>query len=213
MSYSVYSLIVLISIIFSINWLAKNGFLNNQSARKLTHTITGIVACTFPLFLSSLQIVILSVIFVLFMTLAKLGKMLVLNNVERTTWGEVYFPAGVGISAFLALPQNVNAYFVGILCLTIADTIANIVGNLLPLKVIKIGNQKKSLGGLIACIIMTSIIFALFFPLLGSSWYLILLAAIIVGFVEVISIYGIDNLTVPVIATILSLMLNECIKM
>lgn len=212
MNYFLSYFILLIASIFAINWLAKSIVVCKKPARKLTHTITGIISCTFPLYLTSTQICVMSGIFVLLMTIAKLRKMLVLNNIERTTWGEVYFPAGIGICAYLCIPQHVYAYFVGILCLTFADTTANIIGNLKPLRVIKIGSQKKSLGGLIACIIMTAIIFLLFIPLTSSSWYLIPITAITVGLVEVISVYGLDNLTVPVTASILSLMVTECSK-
>jgi phytol kinase len=212
MSYFITYLILLISIIFAINWLAKREIVNIQSARKLTHTFTGIVVCSFPLYLSSVQIIILSGIFVVLMCIAKLRKILVLNKVERTTWGEVYFPASVGVCALLSLPQHMNAYFVGILCLTFADTAANIIGNRIPLKVIKIGSQTKSVGGLSACILMVFLILSVFFPLTDNSWYLILIASILVGFVEVFSIYGIDNISVPLVATLLSLWINGGVK-
>jgi dolichol kinase len=209
MKYFIAYLLLLGAIIFFINWLAKKEIINKQHARKATHTLTGILAFSFPFLLTKPQIIILSAVFVVIMSVAKLKKILVLNTVERKTWGEVYFPASVGICAFIGLPHNLNAYLIAILCLTFADTAANIVGNIASLKVIKIGTQTKSIGGTLACIIITFIIFALFHPLNNNAWLSILFVSILIGLIEMLSIYGTDNLTVPVSATLLSLLLNQ----
>ena len=204
----IFYLILLIALIFIINYFAKKEFVNKQFARKLTHIVTGIVVSTFPFLLTPIYIWILSIVFVVMMAISKLKKILVLNNVERVTWGEVYFPASVGICAFISLPQNTNAYFVGILSLTFADTAANIVGRLFPIKIINIGSQTKSIGGMLACILMVFLIISLFYGFTNNSLIYIVAISIIIGFVELISIYGLDNITVPIVATLLSLTLN-----
>ncbi len=212
MTYFLIYLISLVFIIFIIDWIAKKKVINQPFARKLTHIITGLVVCSFPFLLNSLQIIVLSGIFLVLMAIARINKMLIMNHVERVTWGEVYFPAAVGICAFISLPENANAYFIGILSLTFADAIANVIGNLLPLKVIKIGSQTKSVGGFMACVIMVFIIFAMFFTLSIDTWYILLGLSIIVGFVEMVSIYGTDNLTVPATATLFTLLINGWIN-
>ncbi len=209
MKYFWFYLILLVLAIIAINWLGKREYINKQFARKLTHTVTGVIACTFPVLLVPSQIWLLSGIFVVLMSISKIKRILVLNKVDRTTWGEVYFPASVGLCAFISLPHNTNAYFVGILCLTFADTSANIIGNIMPLKVIKIRNQTKSLGGFLAFVIIVFAIFSIFYPITYNSWFLILAISILIGFVEVVSIYGIDNITVPLAASLLYLMLNN----
>lgn len=200
--------VLFLVVILSVNWLAKNNYLNKPFARKLTHTTTGVIVCTFPFLLKPWHIIVLSGIFVILMIISKLKKILILNNVERVTWGEVYFPIGVGICAMICLPQNINAYLVGILCLTFADTMANIVGNIKPLKLIKLGSQSKSLGGFIACVVMAFMIFTLFHPVTGNSFLMILGISFFIGFIEFISICGTDNITVPVTASLLSVWLS-----
>lgn len=199
--------VVLIALILVINWYGKKAQLKTQFIRKLTHIVTGLIGSSFPFYLTLNQIITLSVLFFILMFVAKLKKMLVLNNIERVSWGEVYFPISVGICALISLPEHTFAFVVGILTLTFSDSLANIVGSTYPIKKFTINGQIKSIGGFLACVFSSLILFALLLHPVAGLWYLIPIFALAVGLVEFASTYGTDNLTVPVVATLLSLML------
>lgn len=203
MRYSFAYFIALLLVIGIIDWLQKHVFKELKWARKLTHTTTGLIVCTFPLVLDKIQIVILSILFVLMMGVSKLKNILSLHTVSRKTWGELIFPLSIGVAALVSLPHHPKAYFVGILCLSIADTLASVVGKLMPLKMIKIGKHSKSVGGFLACVLAVFSILLIFYPLHGNSFFYLLGFTLIISLTELISVYGLDNLSVPLTASFL----------
>jgi phytol kinase len=200
--------VVLIALILVINWYGKKAQLKTQFIRKLTHIVTGLIGSSFPFYLTLNQIITLSVLFFILMFVAKLKKMLVLNNIERVSWGEVYFPISVGICALISLPEHTSAFVAGILTLTFSDSLANIVGSTYPIKKFTMNGQTKSVGGFLACFLTSLVLFAILLQPSTGSWYLIPVFALAVGLVEFVSTHGTDNITVPVAATLLSLMLK-----
>ena len=86
-----------------------------------------------------------------------------------------------------------------------SDGIASIVGKTIKSPEYKIGNTKKTLAGSLAMFVMTFIILSLFLSLSSIDLWVLksLILSIILTAVEAVSIKGTDNLTLPVIATLL----------
>lgn len=85
------------------------------------------------------------------------------------------------------------------------DGLASIVGQSIQSYEYKIGNTKKTIAGSIAMLIISFILLAVFLYSSGSNLWILksVIVAIILTIVEAVSIKGTDNLTVPIIATIL----------
>ena len=86
-----------------------------------------------------------------------------------------------------------------------SDGIASIVGKTIKSYEYKIGNTTKTLAGSLAMFIMTFIILVFFLSKSGTDLFILksLILSAILTIVEAISIKGTDNLTLPVIATLL----------
>ena len=204
MIYMLTYFVVLTIVIFIIDILQKRVFTSKQWGRTATHIITGLIVATFPFYLNVNQIIGLSFIFTVILAISKAKNILSLHNIVRKSYGEVLFPVSIGLVAIITLPAHSNAYYAAILSLALADAGANIFGSFLPIKRVTIARQSKSIGGFICFIIlMMAILFALY-GLNEVNFGIILAIAIFIGFVELISVYGYDNLTVPVFTALLS---------
>ena len=162
-----------------------------EIARKLVHVFIGTVALSFPyLFHNRVTALVLSlVMFVVVFTLRvrHLKKKEVgsyLYSVERSarSLGELVFPIAIG-STFWMAKRDPILYFIPILILTYADTVAAIVGTRL-----KKGNlsaereDEKSLGGTIAFAITAFIcVFVILAIYSDMSLGRILCLALIIG--------------------------------
>lgn len=95
------------------------------------------------------------------------------------------------------------------LCATLimgyGDGLASVVGQSVKSFEYKIGNTKKTLAGSLTMFIISFILLAVFLYSVGSTLWILksIIIAVIMTIVEAISIKGTDNLTVPVIATLL----------
>lgn len=202
MIYVLIYFVVLTFVILAIDVLQKRIFVSNQWGRTSTHIITGIIVSTFPVYLNVMQIIVLSGIFFVLLALSKTKKILSLHNIVRKSAGEVIFPVSIGIVALITLPADNKAYYAAILSLALADAGANIIGTLLPLKQIKVTGQTKSLGGFLGCFIIMFVVLSAIYGLNHANFGMIVAIAIFIGFVELISVYGYDNLTVPIVTAL-----------
>lgn len=85
------------------------------------------------------------------------------------------------------------------------DGLASIVGQSIQSYEYKIGNNKKTIAGSITMFIVSFILLLVFLYSVSSTLWILksIIIAVILTIVEAISIKGTDNLTVPLIATIL----------
>jgi len=104
---------------------------------------------------------------------------------------------GFGVSPLVALA--------GILVMGYGDGFAAVIGKKVKSKVYHIGKGKKSVAGSITMYIFSLIIFGVLFLILGTSywWIKAIGLAILMTAVEAVSIKGTDNLTVPLLASLL----------
>lgn len=195
--------IIIYGLLFSfLEIIKRKNILSSDATRRIAHVVSALIACTLPLYLSLTYIIYLAIFFFFALFLSK--KVMLLKSihaVERKTWGEIFFPLAVGITAILLLPEKIHLYQVVILIVGISDTSASLLGTYFPILPFNVFKNKKTISGSIAFFIPTVFILALcninIFTALGIS----LLATV----VEIFSPDGSDNLTVPLIVSILLL--------
>ena len=108
--------------------------------RKFMHVTSAIVSMWLPTYLSPSWMLALAGLFTVVLTASKLLKVLSsIHDVPRKTWGEVVFPLGIGLSAWLLYfspwapdsPQlATNAYRFGLLTMGILDFVAELGGQI-----------------------------------------------------------------------------------
>jgi phytol kinase len=170
--------------------------------RRFVHSITALVAAVGPYYVSKTYIVLISVLFALGLIVAKKNKFLSsINDVERTTYGDVYLPLGVALSALIFLPTNIIMFVFGVLVMALADPLAGLVGEHYGKNFIKIFNNKKSLEGSTAFFVATMVISIILFHVIGIK---IIIVASVLTFIELISVFGLDNLILPIMGSLLA---------
>lgn len=184
-----------------------------EVARKLVHIFIGTVSLFFPcLFHERLTVLILSfVMFAVVFTLRlrhykkkEVGSYL--YSVERSarSLGELVFPLAIG-STFWMAKRDPILYFIPILILTYADTVAAIVGT--RYKKGKLSAEREDEKSLVGSIAFAITAFICTFGILASYSDMalprILCLALIIGgltaLVEATASFGLDNLLIPLL--------------
>lgn len=173
--------------------------------RKLIHIASAIIIVFFPYFFSLNQIIFISLLFALLFVLARVfGFLRIINGVERSTWGEIFYPLGVMITAILFLPNNIPAFQFGVLVLGVSDALANIFGGLFGSFKFRAIGGIKSIEGSFVFFCSTFILVVLFQGGYDNNFlphYLIVSAILTV--VEFVLFFGLDNLFLPVLGAYL----------
>jgi dolichol kinase len=106
--------------------------------RKATHLGSALLSLGLPTYLEPHWIVLLSLSFTAVLFISKSQHILTsIHNVPRKTWGEVYFPLGIALSAALVFwgpwttgVDRDNAFQFGMLVLGLLDVAAELGGSL-----------------------------------------------------------------------------------
>lgn len=171
--------------------------LSPELTRPYIHALAGVFAIGAALLVTREELVLLSLFFLIALFASKrLALLTSIHGVRRATWGELYFPAGVGLAAWLYLPQHLDLYNLAVLIMALCDPFANLLGNQLKSRVLVFG--KTFFGS--AMFFLSSLSVSLFFL---SPLHALAVAAF-VTLVEAISPYGSDNLTIiPAVGIVL----------
>ena len=193
--------------------LRNAGRINSEISRKLVHTFMGTVILSFPwLFKDLTSIIVLCVLItgILFTTRyhSRLRSLfgIALYDIDRRSWGDIYFPISVTM-VFWISDNDPVLFGIPILLMTFADSAAALTGKVQSPQKKLLSNSKTnkgSVGFFVVGSLVTSI-WLLFFSNLGA-WHLILTAALlsmITMLVERIATRGLDNLFVPLAASLL----------
>ncbi|MFB5855330.1 hypothetical protein WAB97_005755 [Stenotrophomonas maltophilia] len=114
------------------------------------------------------------------------------------SWGDLWFPVGLGAAAMLFGVQSAE-WLAAALVLTLADSAAAVTGTRFPGAVYRVAGGNKSLGGSCAFLIVTWSSIALAGWVSGGEWPWLAcagLAAVLTG-LEAISSRGLDNVSLP----------------
>ncbi|MGA9113495.1 MAG: hypothetical protein WB802_06845 [Candidatus Dormiibacterota bacterium] len=190
-----------------VELVARRWQLDREATRKLVHLCAGLSAAALPLVLGFPQIAALGLIFALAMAASlRLDLLSSIHGVRRSTWGEVYFPLAISVTALLFPHPVVFAY--AIATMAISDVAAWAAGRRFGRSRLPLGGTAKTYVGSAAFFAATVIIGAVLLPTLGHgvSPTLLLCApvALVATAVEGLSGRGLDNLLVsPVTAGLL----------
>jgi phytol kinase len=198
-------LIFVLLLISEFLWRKK--IVSSEVSRKFVHIFSGAVVAFLPYFVSYGYIQILSLAFlVVILASLKLNIFRGIHSVKRVTLGEVMYPIGIGVCAFIAPTPWI--FTVAILHLSVADALAAMVGlSYGKNTVYKLFGHSKSVYGSLAFMLVSVLIFVgvIFFAPVRefSAEYLLIGVPIILTIVENFSWWGIDNLTIPLMAVVL----------
>lgn len=196
--------IFLILVVAEMLWRAK--LLEAEHSRKLVHIVVGTFAATWAFYMQDQQIVLLAGAMFLVVVISRLlGIFSSIHSVKRKTWGELFFPIGIALSALLT--DSPWIFLAAILHVSLADGLAAVVGRrYVRTHGYKVLGQQKTLVGSLAffnasLFIVISIV--LLVPELQFIPIVLLLVPALATAAENLGLYGSDDLLVPLIVTVL----------
>ena len=133
------------------------------------------------------------------------------SDSNKESLGTVYYALSLLILALITFGPLKNPVIglCGILVMGYGDGLAAVIGQAIKSKEFIIAGNKKSLAGSLAMFCVTLMIFVGFLVYSNAEYIAIksVLVAILMTIVEAVSIKGTDNLTVPLITSLLSLLI------
>lgn len=204
----VFALATIAALLLVTEYLWRQHKLHVETSRKIVHIGTGLVIAFWPYFLSWSVIQLLAVVmFVAVLCSHQFRIFKSIHSVKRLTRGEILYPLGIAICAFIEPAPWM--FTIAMLHLAIADGIAAIVG-------VRHGKKSrysmfghgKSLAGSFAFFVSSLAIFALASLLLHDTLLAVsvgwlVTAALSLTLIESISWYGLDDITVPIAVIVL----------
>ncbi len=191
--------------------------LRGENARKLVHIVIAIYAASWAFYLDGTVIALISVILVgVVIVVQKYPILHSFKTVKRMTYGEIWYPLGIGLSAILF--TNPYIYAIAVLHMGLADGLAAVVGVGMgkEAKRFKVRKQTKSIAGTLVFITTSFVLYMAYWLAISSvttfsqsvinAITISLSSAIIVAFVELISPKGSDNILVPIAAGMLAIL-------
>lgn len=157
-----------------------------DTSRRYIHLCSGLFTLLVPTWLSREAIIGLAIVFAGGLGFSKRWMLLrSIHGTQRITWGEVFFPLGIGLAAALYLPQAPKFYYLSLLILACSDPLANWVGGRVASYPLPF--HKTVLGSLI--FFASSLLIALGVLAPGQA----LLVAVCATVGEALGPYGSDN--------------------
>lgn len=202
-SYVFVALIILLAKVFT-RW-------GQEASRKFTHIMLcnwWFIAMYFFSNAFCACIVPLSFVAVNYISYKKnLIKVIERTDNKKEGLGTVYYAISLFIVAIFSFGfmNRPELGICGILCMGYGDGLAAIVGKAIKSPSFQIGDTKKSLAGCITMFVVCFIIVGAYLYFFNVNFWYVKAAvyAIIAMVLEAVSIKGTDNLTVPVIMTLL----------
>ncbi|HEX4774570.1 MAG TPA: hypothetical protein VH234_03565 [Candidatus Saccharimonadales bacterium] len=178
---------------------------HGELSRKFVHITVGSFVAFWPFFLSWRQIELLSLAFVLVVTVSKtLHIFKAIHSVTRPTWGELCFALAVGSVALVTHDKWI--YMAALLQMSLADGLAAIIGLRLGMnnRYLFFGHA-KSVAGTLAFFIASVLILLTYthYSSTHLTWLFIGGVAMAASILENVAVKGLDNLLVPLLIAVL----------
>lgn len=178
--------------------------IHHELIRKATHTLLAVLLSFMGLMVPPTVMIFISVVLIVLFALGRsLPYLRMFHTVSRASFGEFYFAFGVGVSAFLFLPEYKVAWLVGMLVLAFADSLAALVGRRWGRHQYRFFEELRSIEGTVAC---ACAVCGIFF-LAGYSILACGVAGVLLAAVEAVAPRGSDNVLLPVIGGLLAISL------
>lgn len=192
--------------------LVVSKFLTNkgqEASRKFVHIMLSNIWFFYLIFIDSLAWAwILPALFVIINSVSYRFK--IFKSIERENndgFGTVYYAISILlISIFTYKVGNPLLGLPGILVMGYGDGFAAIVGQRIKSKEYKVGNTTKSIAGSMTMFVFSLIICIVVFGILNIEYFVFkaIGVAVIATILEAVSIKGLDNISVPIVVTILT---------
>jgi phytol kinase len=175
---------------------------SSDATRRYTHATGGMIAAVLPAVLSLGEYLGLALVVAAVLAWTRARHLLgSVHGVERPTLGATLFPLGLAIAAVLSW-SHPAAYGLGVMTFALADPAAATVGERLRSPRWTVWRGTKSLAGsftFVAVALVIGVVASLWAPLglLG-----ICAVAVILGAIEGVFGFGLDNLVVPPLAVL-----------
>lgn len=178
----------------------RKGWLRGEFGRKFVHITVGTFVAFWPWLLEWNEIRLLSLAF-FFGVIAsfRLGLFSTVSTYQRPTYGEVLFALSVGFLTLIT--ESKGIYAAAILQMALADGMAAVVGKTFgKSNRYHVFGKEKSLVGTLAffAISLALLLTCGVFSAASIPWTLAIGLALSATLIENISLYGLDNLLVPV---------------
>jgi phytol kinase len=206
-----YALFPVLIVLFISEFLWRKKLLRGEFARKFVHILSGIHIAFWPFYIAFNSIVLIGVVTFVAMLYSKYTKLFhAIYDVSRITVGELLYPLSISLVAFLARQSWV--FTVSLLFMVLADGMAAVVGRIMgknnSYKVFGSKHLQKSVIGT-----FSYLMFAVYAMLLGmfiGGEYVInqniILCVVVMplagALLENISPFGLDNITTPLLVTL-----------
>jgi phytol kinase len=194
--------IFLILVLSEVLWNDKK--LKGELARKFVHISVGTFVAFWPFYMSFHTIQLISVAFLLVTLASRYLKVFsAVHTVDRKTWGDVLFAVGIGATAIFTKSDWI--FMAAILNMSLADGLAGIIGKRFgKSNNYKILGHAKSIAGSLTFLIVSLLVLiaANNFGHLNIDLGTIFGLAIAAMVVENFGIYGLDNVFVPILITL-----------
>lgn len=192
--------IFVIVVLAEFLWRAK--LLESEYSRKLIHITVGTFAAFWGFYLNDMQVVLLATaMFAVVLISRFVGLFAAIHSVKRKTWGELFFPLGIAMSAVITVSPWV--FLAAVLHVSLADGFAAVIGRGYVKKYgYKVFGQQKTVVGTLTFFnasIFIILAVMLLAPELPISLALVLLVPLIASAAENIGMYGSDDLLVPIV--------------
>lgn len=195
-------------------FLKRKHIIRGEISRKFVHITVGSFVAFWPFFLTWNEIRIMCVAFIVVVLINRhLRVFKSLHSVKRPTVGDILFPVGIGIATFVSSSPWI--FTVAVLHLSLGDGMAAIIGQTKGKNYsYTILRQKKSTAGSVAfwlvsvCIVSALLIF-MPVQLENVALPLLFILPITTTLLESLSIFGMDNVTVPVFVALALSMLQS----
>jgi phytol kinase len=195
--------VVFVALLAAAEAASRRWKLGPELARKSAHVSSAAVAATMPWFMSFPAVAVLALLFVPFMLVSRrLDLFPAVHSVERSTWGEMWFPLGVAVVA-IAVPDR-GPYAFGVLVMGLSDAAASIIGQRYGNRAFRIVGAWKTYAGsatfFVTTLVLTFAALALTGGLSAASVPMALGVSGALTAVEAALGGGTDNLFLPVVA-------------
>lgn len=198
----------ILGILLAMEYCWRKSILPVEVTRKIIHLSTGVIIAFLPFYVDYRVLQFLAGGLLLIVLLSyRLHIFQAIHAVKRVTIGELLYPVGIGICAFLEPAPWIFA--AAILHLAIADSIAALAGQKWGKRTrYMIITHGKSLVGSFAFYIASLVIFIGIIPFasegsLPSLPLLLGLAPFVLVLLENLSLFGSDDVTIPVAVIVL----------
>jgi dolichol kinase len=172
--------------------LVRTGRMGSENGRRISHVTACLYGIGIHAVLSMWWFVVVAGTFVVLMAVSKVLRILrSIHDTKRDTWGEVYMPLGLGLAAIVA-DTDQRVFIVAAAILGLADVAAGLVGD-------RKGSDSKTWAGSVAFVVVALAIFVA----ARTGLVLSVVGALFLAAVERISLRGLDNVTIPVVAAAL----------